>query len=307
MIVPKFMLTIALAAGALLLGGCASSEPRTFASPDAAVDTLVSALRAGDTAEVKAILGPESDEIISSGDPVSDHNITEKFLANYDEKHAFASEADGSKVLVVGENDWPMPIPLVKNEDTNTWCFDTAAGKDEIINRRIGRNELSAIEVCRAIADAEHEYATTDPNGDGIETYAAKFFSDPGKKNGLYWKTEAGQPTSPLGDLAAQAAAEGYSTERGGAPRPYHGYFYRIVTAQGPHATGGEMDYMVKGMLLGGFGVIAFPAEYGNSGIMTFQINQEGTVYEKDLGTQTLSAARAMKAFDPGPGWTKVE
>jgi hypothetical protein len=201
-----------------------------------------------------------------------------------------------------------MPIPLVKDDTSNKWKFDTDAGKDELISRRIGRNELDVIQVCKAICDAQREYAQRDPNNDGIPEYATKFISDPGTKNGLYWETAEGERPSPLGAFAADAAEEGYSTRPSdGQPRPYHGYYYRILTAQGPNAPGGAMDYYVNGKLIGGFAVVAWPADYASSGLTTFITNYTGEVYQQDLGDDTDKIARAMTTYDPGPGWTKSE
>jgi hypothetical protein len=211
--------------------------------------------------------------------------------------------------LVVGSQDWPLPIPIVKNPDNGKWSFDTDAGKDEIVNRRIGRNELDVIEVCKAIVDAEQDYAHSDPDNDGVPEYAQKVISDPGKRNGLYWEAGPNEPQSPLGPLVANAVDEGYSTSPNpsGEPRPYHGYCYHLLSSQGPNATGGAIDYVVNGRMIGGFGVIAYPADYGNSGIMSFIVNHEGIVYQKDLGEDTTRIAKAISAYDPGPGWQRAE
>jgi Protein of unknown function (DUF2950) len=284
-------------------------DQQTFASPDEAVTVLVSALRSMDSSKLQAIFGKEGSDLLSSGDPISDRQTADRFLRAFDEKHRLTTNDDGSVTIVVGNADWPMPIPIVRDDDGKGWVFDTATGREEIINRRIGRNELDVIETCKAICDAQAEYAGSDPDGDGVPAYARKFISDPGKRNGLFWPTEAGQAPSPLGPFIAEAAAEGYSAAPhvDDEPRPYHGYFYRIVTAQGPNAPGGAMDYVVGDKLLFGFAVVAWPAEYGNSGIMTFIVNYDGVVYQRDLGNDTDKTARAMTAFDPGPGWTKSE
>jgi hypothetical protein len=206
-----------------------------------------------------------------------------------------------SKTLIVGKSDWPFPIPIVK--DRQKWVFDAEEGKEEILDRRIGNNELSAIQVCKAIGDAQHDYALLDPNGDGVHEYAQRFASDAGKHNGLYWPTAEGEAPSPLGELVAAASEEGYSFKPDG-PTPYHGYYYRILTAQGPHAPGGELDYMTKGKMVVGFAVLAYPAEYNNSGITSFIMGADGVVYQKDLGKETDKLVAAMTAFDPGEGWT---
>lgn len=285
------------------------SPQRTFDTPDLAVQSLIQAFRADDMAELKQILGPEARELLSSGDEVADAQAHQKFVNTYDEKHQLVVEKDGSTSLVIGNNDWPMPIPIVKDEKTSKWSFDTAAGKDEIINRRVGRNELDAVQVCLAIVDAQREYVIRDPDGDAVPEYTDKFLSDPGKKNGLYWKTEDGQEPSPLGELVASASEQGYATTRteGGQPRPYHGYHYRMLKAQGSHANGGAFNYIVGGNMVGGFAVVSSPAEYGSSGIMTFIVNYEGVVYQRDLGEDTERIARSMTEFDPGPEWKKVE
>jgi hypothetical protein len=291
-----------------LTTGCASTTPAArFKSPDDAASTLIAALRTNDQKQLKYIFGSDAEKLISSGDAVSDSNNREMVVKAYEAKHSLETNKDGDVTVIVGEKDWPMPIPIVKDEKENGWYFDTAAGEDEVINRRIGRNELATIQVCLAIVDAQHEYATTDPDHDGIQTYALKFRSDPGRKNGLYWKQEEGQPPSPLGPLMATATDEGYFSEISRKPQPYHGYYYRMLTAQGPNAHGGALDYMFHKKLIGGFGAVAYPAKYAGSGVMTFIVNHEGVVYQKDLGPDTGDIARKIKTFDPGEGWTKVE
>jgi hypothetical protein len=294
----------------LLLQGCAQHDQgaaRTFGSPDDAVATLASALRANDTAQIEAILGSEAGQITSSGDEVADRQRRQKFLALYDQKHFLTSDGDDRKTLVVGKDDWPFPVPIVRDGQSNhKWYFDTDAGLDEILSRRIGDNELSAIQVCEAIADAQREYAVRDPDGDGIQKYARQFASDPGKHNGLFWPTAEGEEPSPLGELAAAAAAEGY-TRRAEGLTPYHGYFYRILESQGPNAPNGALNYVVNGKMTLGFALLAYPAEYGNSGLKTFIMGPDGVVYQKDLGDETPKLAPEIKAFDPGEGWTKVQ
>jgi hypothetical protein len=274
-----------------------------FNTPDAAVDALVGAARSGDAKAIVSVLGPEGNAIVSSGDPVADANTREKFVAAYDAKHAIEPEGDGAQTLIIGDEDWPFPIPLVNK--AGEWQFDTGAGLDEILRRRVGRNELSAIEVARAYVQAQNEYAELDPAGLGRGVYAQRIVSHPGKKDGLYWPTAEGQPPSPLGELAAQASAEGYKA--GQAPIPYHGYYYRILTRQGADAPGGAYDYLVKGKMRGGFALLAFPAEYGNSGIMTFMVNHDGTVFQKDLGPKTAKLARKIESFAPDQTWTVVD
>jgi hypothetical protein len=252
------------------------------------------------------ILGPEGQDIIDSGDAVADRQRQEKFLTSYEAAHALVSKPDGSVTLQVGTQEWPFPIPLVKHGEA--WRFDTSSGLDEILNRRIGENELSAIQVCLAIVDAQREYAMQDHDGDGLAVYAEKFVSDPGKKNGLYWETQENEAPSPLGALFLKASQEGYSDRpTAGDPRPYYGYYYRLLQSQGEHAPGGAFDYVVRGKMLGGFAVVAYPAEYGNSGVMTFLVNHEGVVYQKDLGPDTEQVASTVQVFDPDSSWEKVD
>ncbi len=291
-----------------LMEDLAGTEQR-FASADEAVNTLVAALRSEDRQTLSRVLGVGSDKLISSGDEVADRNNIKEFLALYDAKHQLAVEAHGSMSLTVGENDWPMPIPLVKDPQADTWYFDTLAGLDELINRRVGRNELATIQTCLALVDAQREYAFADPDGDGLHDYALKLRSSEGKRDGLYWPTSEGQPPSPMGPLLAQATREGYTVGRVGLakPKPYHGYHYRPLMAQGPDAPGGELDYLVKGKLLGGFALVAYPAEYGSSGVMTFIVSHSGDVYQRDLGDDTSGLAQRMKLFNPDAGWQKVD
>lgn len=286
--------------------GC-SSRQTTFATADDAAQALVAALRADDTKQLKAILGRGAGDILSSGDEVADRAGRERFLEDYDEKHALVSDSDGTVSIEVGAEAWPMPIPIVRRRDA--WRFDTAAGKDEILNRRIGRNELDAMQVCLAIVDAQKEYFSMDPDGDGVREYARKFRSDPGTRNGLYWHAGEGEAQSPLGPLAATASSEGYAKSRdpGNEPRPYRGYLYRILTAQGSNAPGGKRDYVVNGRMTGGFAVVAWPAEHGNSGVMTFLVNHNGLIFQRNLGRRTDRVAREMTTFDPGPEWELVQ
>jgi Protein of unknown function (DUF2950) len=317
--VPQLMrLTLISIAMAALVPGCAhSNRPSastardsaqdSFATADQAVQALVDALRSGDTARLKQILGPGSDQIISSGDQIADQRNRQKFVDRFEEKHALIAGANGVMTLNVGKNDWPLPIPLVS--DARGWRFDTEAGLEEILSRRIGRNELDAIQVCLAITDAERDYVQRNPTGADLPEYAQKFFSDPGQKNGLYWPTNATEQPAPLGPLVADAANQGYTkrTSADAGPRPYHGYYYRILKSQGPDATGGACDYVVNGKMIGGFAVIARPAEYSNSGIMTFIVNHRGIVYQKDLGPDTASLADSITAFDPDSSWQKAQ
>ena len=288
---------------ALLGAGTPCFGQQKFKSPEEAVDALVGAAKSGNVKAIIAVLGPEGRAVVSSGDPVADATIRQKFVSAYDAKHAIEMEGDGTQALIIGNDDWPFPIPLVNR--AGEWRFDTKAGLDEILRRRIGRNELSAIQVCLAYVQAQNEYAALDPARLGRGVYAQRIVSRPGKKDGLYWPNAEGESPSPLGDLAAQASAEGYKA--GSAQIPYHGYYYRILTRQGASAVGGAYDYLVKGKMIGGFALIAFPAEYGNSGIMTFMVNQDGTVYQKDLGPKTAKLARRIDSFAPDATWTKVD
>jgi hypothetical protein len=286
--------------------GCAtSSSPQghAFASPESAADALVTAAQTDSPDELNKVLGPEGNAVVSSGDPIADAADREAFVAAYQERHSFVSEGDHT-TLFVGTDPWPFPIPLVKSK--KGWAFDTARGKDEIIDRRIGRNELATIEVCKAFVDAQTEYATL--RIDGVPQYAKKIISDPGKKNGLYWKVEGDEPQSPLGPLAAKAADEGYTTTRN-EPKSaaYHGYRYRLLKAQGPNAPGGAMEYIVNGKMICGFAVVAYPVDYGNSGVMTFIVSHNGVVYQTDLGPDTAAIASQMKVFDPAHDWKMTD
>jgi hypothetical protein len=282
----------------------AAVKQKGFPSAEDAVKAAIAAVKSDDDKEVLAIFGAEAKEMISSGDPVADKQRREKFISAYDKKNSLAKEGDKT-VLIVGENDWPFPIPLVKKGDQ--WVFDTKAGKEEILNRQIGQNELFTIQTMLAIVDAQREYATADHDGDGLNEYAAKFLSDPGKKNGLYWETKEGEAPSPLGELIVKAMAEGYARGSKQKPVPYHGYYYRILSKQGKHAPGGAFDYVVKGNQIGGFAVIASPAKYGTSGVMTFVVNHDGVVFQKDLGRDTGQKAKAVTMFDTDKTWVKVQ
>jgi hypothetical protein len=279
---------------------------KTFASADDAAKALAEAVRAKDVDALVAIVGPGSKSWLLSGDKVQDRNDWERFLAAYDQKHAIGDK-DGKAVLEVGDDAWPFPAPIVKHGDK--FAFDTNAGRDEIVNRRVGRNELDAIQTLLAIVDAQREYAATDADGNGFADYAKKFRSSPGKKDGLFWPTESGQKPSPLGPLVATAAREGYGKDakKDAGPAAYHGYHYKILTRQGKSAPGGAFDYMVGDKLLGGFAVIAWPATYRVSGVTTFLVNYDGTVYEKDLGAQTGSIASATTVFNPDNTWRKAQ
>jgi hypothetical protein len=280
----------------------ANVKQKSFCSPEVAVNSLVTAVRANDTSEMMAILGPESKELIFSGDEAADKTGREKFIKAYDKTNDLRQESANKMVLVVGSDNWPMPIPLVKKGAA--WIFDTKKGKQEILNRRIGRNELHVIDVLHAYIDAQHEYATKDCKGGGKVEFAQRLISTEGKHDGLYWETKEGEEESPLGPLVAQAAKEGYANPE---LQPFHGYYFKILKGQGKHANGGAYNYVVKGKMILGFAIVAYPAEYGNSGVMTFIVNQEGTIYQKNLGKNTKQKAEAMKLFNPDKTWKKLE
>ena len=282
------------------------AKQKSFKSPEEAVKALSDAVKANDKKELLTIFGPEGKELISSGDKVADETGREHFIKAYEEMNKLVSENDTKVILHVGNGGWPFPIPVVKRGEY--WLFDTMAGREEILNRRIGRNELNAIQVCLAYVDAQREYILKDRDEDKLLEYAQKFVSKKGKKNGLYWEAKEGEEQSPLGPLIAKAAGEGYTGKKLiGRRSPYHGYHYKILKSQGKNALGGEYDYVVKGKMIGGFALVAYPDEYGNSGVMTFIVNQDGVVYEKDLGKETEKIARAMKKFDPDETWKKAE
>jgi len=280
-----------------------AAKQRTFPSAEEAVQAFIAAQTSNDSKELLAIFGPSASKLIFSGDEVSDKERRERFLKLYGEGNSLVPK-NGDMILQVGPENYPFPIPLVKKGDA--WHFDTAKGQEEILNRRIGSNELATIQAMLAIVDAQREFAMQDHDGDGLLAYAAKFASDPGKKNGLYWETKPGEEASPLGELMVKARAEGYRKGKAGKPVPYHGYYFRILTKQGKNAEGGAFDYFEKGRMIGGFAVVAYPATYGNSGVMTFIVNHDGVVYQKNLGPRTAKVAMGMKAFDPGPGWEKA-
>jgi len=294
-------LLFALAGVVPAVAAPAKNTQQSFASPEEALKVLVEAVRSNDSKVLVAILGPGSQEIISSGDPVADKAGRERFVTLYDEKIVIEGAETGRAVFSIGKEDYPYPIPLVKKGQF--WRFDTKAGKEELLNRRIGRNELEVIEILRAYVDAQREYATTDWDGDGKSEFAQKIRSTPGKKDGLYWAAQEGEKLSPLGPLAAKAAKEGYSKDS----TALHGYHFRILKGQGKNADGGAFDYLVNGKMLLGYAMVAYPAQYGSSGIMTFIVNHSGIVYQKNLGKNSGKVAAAMKLYNPDKSWKKVE
>src|SRR3984957_18986722 len=281
-----------------------AATQQVFPSPDAAVSALVAADKADDTKSLSSILGPDSDQILSSGDPVADKNAREDFARRYQEMHRLAYDDQGRVILYIGAGNWPVPIPLVKKD--NGWVFDTAAGKDELLLRRIGRNELFTIKVLEALTDAQSEYASDAHDGDKGQ-FAQKILSDPGKHNGLYWEITEGQPESPIGPLVASATAEGYKKYTGGNPVPFHGYYYKVLEGQGKNAPGGAKKYLVDGKMTKGFAFLAYPAEYRASGVMTFVINQDDIIVQKDLGSDTAKLASAITEYNPDKSWQEVD
>ena len=280
----------------------ATAEPKTFGSPDEAGQVVLAAAKSGSQDAVLAIFGPESKEFIQSGDATQDKENVAAFIAAYEVMNRWRRLDDKTEVLLLGVDNFPFPIPLKKN-DAGRWYFDAAAGKDEILSRRIGRNELAVIDICGALLEAQAEYHS-QPH-DGAKQFAQKFISDDGKQNGLYWKAADGQPESPLGPLLAFATIEGYTLQPK-AHQPFHGYYFRMLDKQGDQAKGGAKNYIVDGKMTGGFAFVAYPAEHGNSGVMTFVLNQDGVLYQKDLGNSTVETATAMSEFNPDGNWSPV-
>jgi hypothetical protein len=342
---PIFFLSLLLAAAILARGQelhaqnkapaqtkAAAAAQETFATPEEAMQALVTAVTSQDRAALPKIFGAEYDQLLS-GDPVEDDKDLAEFRAAIQESARLQKKDDNTSTFIVGKDNWPTPIPIAKRE--NVWLFDTKAGLEEILNRRIGENELSAITTCRAYVVAQWEYFTEgDHDNDAVAEYARKFISSPGQRDGLYWETSEGEKPSPLGGLVAEARAEGYGPKSrsekeapggnvaqeeppatvsgakkdSGQPRhPFHGYYFRILTRQGPHAPGGKYNYIINGNMIGGYALVAFPAKWGNSGVMTFLVNQQGRVYEKNLGADTEKIARGIAEYDPDPSWKRVD
>lgn len=298
------MTTAALMAACL--AGAALAEPARFESPEAAVAAFVAAVTAHDRSVLK-IVGPENEDVISTGDPAQDRENGEEFLRAYAEMNRIGMTGDASATLFIGRDQWPFPAPIVKGAD-GSWAWDAASAREEVRLRRIGRNELDVIETLRLYVAAQAEYRAMDPDGDGLATFAAHVISAPGQRDGLYWPEEPGAPESPVGDLIARAAAEGLVVEgREAEPEPYLGYYFRILTRQGAAAPGGAMDWTINGRLVGGHAMLAVPADPGESGIMSFIVTETGAIWEADLGPDTLEAAAAIDAFDPVEPWSLLE
>jgi len=298
-------LAILMGAGIAVATG---EEQQVFATPQQGFDALVAAVRANDTKTLLAILGPQGDTIVASGDPAADQTAGKSFVAAYDAHSKIEQQSPDRAILDVGADEWPLPIPLVKGK--SGWHFDAAAGKQELLARRIGRNELYTIQACLAYVDAQREYAEQD-RGDKVLDYAQRFFSSPGKHDGLYWPTADNEPPSPLGPAFAAAQSRGYDFAKAkaagvGGHAPFNGYYFRILSGQGSSAPGGAYSYMAGNKMIGGFALVAYPVKYGVSGVMTFLVNHDGVVYQKDLGPSTAAIAEGMTVFDPGKGWTKT-
>jgi Protein of unknown function (DUF2950) len=280
-----------------------SAAAKAYPDPTAATDALVAAARSGEVKAVLAVLGDRSKGFLVSGDPVADRVALARFVELYDRGHELSSTNDTSSTLAIGDDDWPFPIPLVKGK--TGWSFDTAAGEQEILARRVGQNELDAIQVCIGYVEAQREYLERNPEGASVPHYADRLLSSPGKRDGLYWKSGPGEPESPMGPAVSGAIGQGYTLKRGAAA-PYHGYHFRLLTAQGAHVEGGAMDYREGGKLTRGFALVAWPSSYGKTGIVTFLVNQSGVVLEKDLGSTTAKVASGMKRYDPDASWKPV-
>jgi hypothetical protein len=301
---PTLAWLVTAAAVFLFATASVADAQQDYNTPQDGVEALAATARSGDQKAALVVLGRDGEDIISSGDKVADETARKRFVSSYDTKHVITMADDRKAILVIGDNDYPFPIPLLRNKN-GTWSFDTETGREEILYRRIGHNELDAIQTCLAYVDAQNEYAEKDRTGAGVGVYAQHFVSEPGKKDGLYWPTAQGEEESPLGELFAKATRQGYRAGEGRSP--YRGYFYKILTKQGPAAVGGAADYDVRGKMIGGFALVAYPAEYRNSGVMTFIVNHAGNVFQKDLGPNTAAVAEAMKSFDPGLTWKKVD
>lgn len=298
-------LIVALAFIAPIKSGAADEMGQAFATPQAAVSALTLALNSHDSSQLRQIFGPDAEEL-QNPDRVQATNEMDAFATALNATNQLVRDSGTKYELNVGEDAWPFPVPIVQKG--GQWFFDTDAGKQELLNRRIGRNELDVLKAMRAYVDAQREYASEDRDGDEVLEYAQRIASTPGKKDGLYWPVELDGSESPLGPLVAEAQGEGYKAKVNGQQTsrvPFHGYYFKILTRQGKHAPGGKYNYIINGNMIGGFAMVAWPADYGNTGVMTFIVNQQGRVYQRDLGENTSQIASAMTEFDPGPGWTQ--
>jgi Protein of unknown function (DUF2950) len=288
----------------LLSSPALAAAAKAYPDPTAATDALVAAARSGEIKAVLGVLGDRSKAFLVSGDPVADRAALVRFVELYDRSHELSSPDETTRTLAIGDDAWPFPIPVVKGK--TGWSFDTAAGEKEILSRRVGQNELDVIQVCIGYVEAQRDYLGQNPDGASVPHYADRLLSSPGKRDGLYWPSAPGEPESPMGPAVSGAIGQGYTLKRG-ANAPYHGYHFRLLTAQGPNAEGGALDYRENGKLTRGFALVAWPAAYGKTGVMSFLVNQSGVVLEKDLGSRTASIASGMKRFDPDPGWKPVQ
>ncbi len=280
-----------------------AKPPEAFSTPEEAAQALADAARLGSLDDALRVLGTGARPLLVSGDAVADRAALKHFSDKYTEAHQITKSEDGAEILVLGTDEWPFAIPLVHGKAG--WTFDAKAGQAEILARRIGQNELNVIQVCLNYVDAQREYRELNPDADAVAHYAARLMSSPGKHDGLYWPTEPGKAESPFGPLVSRAQQKGYAPEAG-KPIAYHGYFYRMLTKQGPAAEGGALNYVENGKLSLGFALLAYPASYENSGVMTFMVNQQGVVFQKDLGPETLKAETSITSFNPGEGWTRA-
>jgi hypothetical protein len=299
------IVTVWVAVAVLILPVFAQEvKQKVFGSPEEAMKALVEAVQANDRKGALTVLGTEGEDMIDSGDKVQDKNVQDLFVKAYQEKVDYVKEKEDRVSVIIGNDNWPFPIPIVKRGEG--WVFDTKAGREEMLNRRIGRNELSTIQVCLGYVEAQREYASTDREQDGIIQYAQKFASDKYRRNGLYWEAAEGEIPSPLGPFAVKASAEGYR-RAGDRPTPYHGYYFKILKGQGKDAPGGAFSYVINGHMVAGFALVAWPAEYAVSGVMTFIVNQNGTVYQKDLGPKTEGIVKAMTLYNPDRTWSRAQ
>jgi Protein of unknown function (DUF2950) len=303
----NFVLRFAIVASLLTVQSAVGQQgnEKTFSTPGNAALALYKAAKSNDSQTMSSIFGSNANDILHTGDAVADKNMVENFLRRYEQMHRVVVEPDHTATLYIGAENWPFPISIVKNNG-GAWYFDTEAGKTEILQRRVGTNENDAIEILHSLVDAQRDYASKPRDGDTRKHYALKFLSDEGKQNGLYWNSAANQPESPIGPLLVSATNEGYQMHQG-EPSPFHGYYYRILTKQGPAAKGGARDYIVDGKLTRGFAFVAYPADYRNSGVMTFIVNQSGVVYQKDLGPRTKALATAIQEYNPNNSWERVD